>query len=248
MTSQGGFRTVVVERENRPRRVPFSPDGRPSGWQPTIPKSDGLLGVLHRFSRSLAGRMAGAALVFCAALGLAACKQGASFHAVDITGADYAQNWSMPDADGQVRTLADFGGKAVFVFFGFAQCPDVCPTTMLEMAEVKQQLGADGDRLQIVFVTVDPERDTPEVMRQYLGSFDEDAVALIGSPAQLAEMAREFKVTYEKVPGPTEASYTMNHTAAGFLYDPQGRIRLYVRYGTPVDQVVADVRQLLQGR
>nr|WP_242612695.1 SCO family protein [Corticibacter populi] len=185
-----------------------------------------------------------------AALGLAACRQEPakpSFHSVDISGASYAKDWHMPDANGQPRSLADFAGKAVYVFFGFAQCPDVCPTTMLEMAEVKQALGADGDRLQIVFVTVDPERDTPEIMRAYIGSFDPDAVALVGSPEQVAAMAKDFKVFYQKVPGPSESTYTIDHSAGGYLYDPQGQLRLYVKYGTPMDQLTADIRTLLQG-
>lgn len=178
------------------------------------------------------------------ALTLAACGEKVRFNGLDISDVGYARNWSMPDADGKTRTLADFAGKVVFVFFGFAQCPDVCPTTMLEMAEVKEQLGEDGKRLQIVFVTVDPERDTPEVLREYLANFDPDAVPLIGTPEQLAAMAKEFRVTYRKVP--TEGGYTMDHTAAGYVYDTQGKLRLYVRYGTPVDQVAADVRQLLK--
>lgn len=189
-----------------------------------------------------------AALWCAAALGLGACSQEAKprFTGLDLSEATYAQNWSMPDAHGQVRTLADFAGKVVFVFFGYAQCPDVCPVTMAEMAEVKEKLGADGQRLQIVFVTVDPERDTPEVMREYLANFDPQAVALVGSPEQVAAMAKDFRVTYRKVPGPSEGAYTIDHSAAGYVYDPKGKLRLYIRYGTPVDDIVADVRQLLQ--
>ncbi|THU01505.1 SCO family protein [Lampropedia puyangensis] len=186
------------------------------------------------------------------AAGLWGCQQDdaprpAAFHGIDVTGASYAKDWSMPDANGQIRSLADFAGNAVYVFFGFAQCPDVCPTTMLEMAEVKRQLDSDAGRFQVVFVTVDPERDTPDVMRAYLSSFDEQAVALIGSAEQLAQMAKDFKVIYQKVPS-DRGGYTMNHTAAGFLYDPQGRLRLYMRYGTPVSDVLADVQQLLAGQ
>nr|WP_313790370.1 SCO family protein [Allofranklinella schreckenbergeri] len=196
-----------------------------------------------------ASRLGMAALAACVALGLAACgakEEKLRFNSLDLTGASYAQSWAMPDASGQMRTLADFAGKVVFIFFGYAQCPDVCPVTMVEMAQVKEQLGQDAKRLQIVFVTVDPERDTPEIMREYLGNFDPDAVPLIGTPEQVAAMAKDFKVTYQKVPGADENSYTINHTAAGYVYDTQGRLRLYVRYGTPVEQVVADVRQLLK--
>ncbi|PAT31106.1 SCO family protein [Vandammella animalimorsus] len=201
--------------------------------------------------RALRSRLLAAALVGAALLGLAGCtgsEPAAKFHTLDISGVDYAKGFSMPDAHGQHRSLADFAGKVVFVYFGFAQCPDICPTTMLEMAEVKKLLGEDGDKLQIVFVTVDPERDTPEVMRAYMESFDPQAVALVGNAEQIAAMARDFKVFYEKKPGSTPDTYTIDHSASGYMYDPQGRLRLYVRYGTPVDQIAADVRQLLQGR
>ena len=178
---------------------------------------------------------------------LAGCTEAKpSFNAVDITGADYARDFSLADADGKVRTLADFKGKAVVLFFGYAQCPDVCPTTMSEMAQVKQQLGADGDKLQVVFVTVDPARDTPEVMKAYMGAFDPSFVALIPTPDQLAALAKDFKVYFKKVDGKTPTSYSMDHSAASFVYDPQGRLRLYARYGAGVAPMVADLRTLLK--
>jgi protein SCO1/2 len=178
---------------------------------------------------------------------LAGCTEAKpSFNAVDITGADYARDFSLADADGKVRTLADFKGKAVVLFFGYAQCPDVCPTTMSEMAQVKQQLGADGDKLQVVFVTVDPARDTPEVMKAYMGAFDPSFVALIPTPDQLAAVAKDFKVYFKKVDGKTPTSYSMDHSAASFVYDPQGRLRLYARYGAGVAPMVADLKTLLK--
>ncbi len=183
------------------------------------------------------------------ALGLmAGCMQAKqSFNAVDITGADYAKDFSLKDANGATRTLADFKGKVVVLFFGYAQCPDVCPTTMTEMTQVKQQLGADADKLQVVFVTVDPERDTPEVMKAYMGAFDPGFVALIPTPEQLPAVAKDFKVYYKKAEGKTPTSYSMDHSAASFVYDPQGRLRLYSRYGSGVPAMVSDVRALLQG-
>jgi len=188
---------------------------------------------------------AGAAVV--AGVNLAACTESKpSFNAVDITGADYARDFSLTDADGKVRTLADFKGKAVVLFFGYAQCPDVCPTTMSEMAQVKQQLGADGDKLQVVFVTVDPARDTPEVMKAYMGAFDPSFVALIPTPDQLAAVAKDFKVYFKKVEGKTPTSYSMDHSAASFVYDPQGRLRLYARYGAGVAPMVSDLKTLLK--
>lgn len=181
-------------------------------------------------------------------LGLAGCMQSKqNFNAVDITGADYAKDFSLKDANGATRTMADFKGKVVVLFFGFAQCPDVCPTTMTEMAQVKQQLGADGDKLQVVFVTVDPDRDTPEVMKAYMGAFDPAFVALIPTAEQLTAVAKDFKVYYKKVEGRTPTSYSMDHSAASYVYDPQGRLRLYSRYGSGTAPMVADVKTLLQG-
>jgi protein SCO1/2 len=179
-------------------------------------------------------------------LGLAGCNETKqSFNAVDITGADYARDFSLKDADGKLRTMADFKGKVVVLFFGYAQCPDVCPTTMTEMAQVKQQLGADGDKLQVVFVTVDPARDTPEVMKAYMGAFDPSFVALIPTTDELAATTKDFKVYYKKVDGKTPTSYSMDHSAASFVYDPQGRLRLYARYGAGVPPMVADIKTLL---
>jgi len=180
---------------------------------------------------------------------LAGCTEAKpSFNAVDITGADYARDFSLADADGKVRTLADFKGKAVVLFFGYAQCPDVCPTTMSEMAQVKQQLGADGDKLQVVFVTVDPARDTPEVMKAYMGAFDPSFVALIPTPDQLAAVAKDFKVYFKKVDGKTPTSYTMDHSAASYVYDTQGRLRLYARYGSGAQVLASDLQMLLKNQ
>jgi protein SCO1/2 len=180
---------------------------------------------------------------------LSACGEAAkpSFNAVDMTGADYALDFALDDADGKRRTLADFKGKVVVLFFGYAQCPDVCPTTMTEMAQVKQQLGADGDRLQVVFVTVDPERDTAPVMKAYTSAFDPSFIALIPTPQQLSAMAKDFKVYYKKVDGSTPTSYSMDHSAASYVYDTQGRLRLYARYGAGVAPMTADVKTLLGG-
>ena len=187
---------------------------------------------------------AGAAGLF--GLSLAGCSESKpTFNAVDLTGAEYARDFKLTDMNGQVRTLGDFKGKVVVVFFGYAQCPDVCPTTMTEMAQVKQKLGKDGDKLQVVFITVDPERDTPEIMKAYMGAFDPAFVALIPTPEQLAAVAKDFKVYYKKVDGKTPTSYSMDHSAAQYIYDSQGRLRLYARYGAGVDPMVADIKALL---
>ena len=186
-----------------------------------------------------------AALALAAGCGERAAGPAVPFKGVDITGADYGRELALPDVDGRVRTLADFKGKAVVVFFGFTHCPDVCPTTMAELADVKRRLGADGERLQAVFVTVDPERDTPQQLKQYMTAFDPSFVALRGTPAQTEAIAKSFKAYYKKVPGADADSYTVDHTAGSYVFDPQGRLRLFVRYGQPVADWVSDLRQLL---
>jgi len=170
------------------------------------------------------------------------------FHNTDITGASYARGFELADQNGRRRSLAEFKGKVVSVFFGYTQCPDVCPTTLQEMGEVRRRLGADGERVQVVFVTIDPERDTPELLRNYVGAFDASFIALTGTPAEIAAMAKDFKVFYEKVPGSAPGQYTMNHTAASYVFDPQGRLRLFVRHGQGAEPLAADLKLLLDGR
>jgi protein SCO1/2 len=183
---------------------------------------------------------------------LTACDQlglgGASkpvFKGVDLTGAEYARSLNLPDLDGRNRSLADFKGKVLVVFFGYTQCPDVCPTTMVELAEVKRSLGADGDRVQGIFVSVDPERDTAVLLKAYLASFDPSFVALRGSEEQVKAAAKEFKVYFAKVPGKTAETYTMDHTAASFIFDTQGRVRVFSRYGSGAQALTDDIKMLL---
>ncbi len=168
------------------------------------------------------------------------------FHGIDITGATYARDFQLTDHNGQPRSLKDFAGKVVVLFFGFTQCPDVCPTSMAELAEVKRALGKDGDKLQGLFVTVDPQRDTPEVLKGYMGNFDPSFLALRGTPEQLAAMAKDFKVYYKKVEGKTPTSYSMDHSAASFIFDTQGRVRLYTRYGSGAQALADDIKLLLK--
>ena len=189
----------------------------------------------------------GASLMVAASL--AACgpkpAEKLQFKGTDITGAEYGRALALTDQDGKSRSLADFKGKVVVVFFGYTQCPDVCPTTMAELAQVKKSLGQDGDRLQGIFVTVDPERDTPAVLKSYMGSFDPSFVALRGTVEQTKEVAKEFKVFYAKVPGKTENAYTIDHTAGSYIFDTKGRLRLFVRYGGGSDALAADLKTLL---
>ncbi len=171
-----------------------------------------------------------------------------SFHGTDITGVDYAKDFALTDFNDQPRTLADFKGKAVVVFFGYTQCPDVCPTTMGELVQVKQALGAEGDKLQVLFISIDPERDTPAVLKAYMANFDPGFLALYApSSDKLAALAKDFKVFYQKVPGKEPGAYSMDHTAASYVYDPQGRLRLFERYGTPVADLTADIKRLIDG-
>ena len=195
--------------------------------------------------RGLATLAAGASLLW-----LAACdRAGApSFRAIDITGADYARELNLPDFDGRPRSLAEFKGQVVVVFFGFTHCPDVCPTTLVELATVRKALGAQGDRLQGIFVTVDPERDTPELLKAYATNFDPSFVALRGTLEQTQAVAKHFKVFFAKVPGKAPGSYTIDHTAGSYVFDPQGRVRLFTRHGTGAQALEANVRLLLDGR
>ncbi len=185
-----------------------------------------------------------ATLAGCDKLGLAP-KSEVAFRGADITGAEYAKTLSLPDASGQPRTLGDFKGKVTVVFFGYTQCPDVCPTTMAELALVKKSLGADADKLQAVFVTIDPERDTPEILKSYMASFDPTFVALRGTLAQTQATAKAFKVYFAKVPGKAEGSYTMDHSAGAFIFDTKGDVRVFERYGAGVEGLAADVKTLI---
>ena len=193
-------------------------------------------------------KSSGRLLTLATAVVLAACGvEKPAFKGVDITGADYAQGWTLTDQHGQVRTLKDFAGKAVVVFFGFTQCPDVCPTALQEMVQAKQLLGNQADKLQGVFITVDPERDTPEVLTAYMANFGPDFVALRPTPEQLPKVAKDFKIYFKKVEGQTPTSYTMDHSAGSFTFDPQGRIRLYNRHASGAAALAEDVKILLKG-
>lgn len=171
----------------------------------------------------------------------------ASFKATDITGADYGRALELTDASGAARTLRDWAGKVVVLFFGFTQCPDVCPTTLATMADVMKRLGPEADRVQVLFVTLDPERDTAAVLAPYVTAFDPRFVALRGDKDATAKAAREFKVFYQKVPGKTEGNYSLDHTAASYVLDGQGRLRLYVRHQQTGEDIAADLRALLAG-
>ena len=194
-------------------------------------------------------------LVASLALGVAVCSltlvtacspDKPKFNAIDVTGANYAKSFALKDHTGQERKLTEFKGKAVVVFFGYTQCPDVCPTTMTELVEVKSLLGAHADKLQAVFITVDPVRDTAELLNAYVTNFDPSFVALIPTPEQLVEVAKEFKIYYKKVDGKTPTSYTMDHSAGSYIFDAQGQVRLFSRYGSGPQAIAQDIAVLLK--
>ncbi len=184
-------------------------------------------------------------------LALAACdppqKPKASFSNTDVTGLDYAKGFSLTDHHGQKRSLDDFRGKVVLVFFGFTHCPDVCPTTLSEMAGIMKSLGPDAHRLQVLFITLDPARDTPALLADFVPAFDPSFIGLTGDQASIDAVAKDFKVFAQKVPGKDGQSYTIDHTAGSYVFDRHGRIRLFVRHGQPGDGLLTDLKQLLAG-
>jgi len=197
---------------------------------------------------SRAGTRRRQCLIALASLALAACgASGPTFEASDVTGSSFGRDFALKDPDGKARTLADFRGKAVVVFFGYTQCPDVCPATLATLAEAMKRLGADADRVQVLFVTIDPERDTPQLLKQYVPAFDPRFLGLYGDADATARTAKEFKVIYQKVAGPAPDSYTMDHSAGSYVFDPQGRLRLFVSNGQGPDVFAHDLRELLRG-
>ena len=180
---------------------------------------------------------------------LAACgARGPDFQASDITGASFGRDFELRDPTGKLRHLAEFRGTAVVVFFGYTLGPDVCPTTLAALADAMKRLGPDADRVQVLFITVDPERDTPQLLAQYVPAFDPRFLGLYGDADATARTAKEFRILYQKVAGSTPGTYTMDHSAGSYVYDPQGRLRLYVANGQGADVFAHDLRALLASR
>lgn len=188
-------------------------------------------------------------LPLCIAALLVACggEQKPQFRNTDITGADYAGGFELTDHTGQRRTLEDFRGKVVTVFFGFTQCPDVCPSALATMSDVMKSLGADAERVQVLFITVDPERDTQELLAHYVPTFDPRFVGLFGTLEETAAVAKDFRIFYAKSGDTSGPNYTIDHSAGTYVFDPQGRLRLYVRHAESADSIAADLRLLLDG-
>ena len=189
-------------------------------------------------------RDARALLLLLVCLVLAYCTKP-EFNNIDISGADYARDFALTDVGGARRTLADYRGKAVVVFFGYTHCPDVCPTTLAQLAQARRLLGADADRVQVLFVTLDPDRDTPQLLSRYVPAFDPSFVGLTGNQQQITAAAREFRVLFEKVAGSTPDSYTLDHTSGSFVFDPKGHVRLYVPAQATADKIASDLKRLL---
>lgn len=207
-----------------------------------------LLMSKHAFTRvARTARLLLTACLIGAAFATAGCgKSEPAFQNLDLTGnTQFGADFALPDTNGKMRSLADYKGKAVVLFFGYTHCPDVCPTTMAELTQALQQLGPDAKRVQVLFVTVDPARDTPQVLSQYVQAFNPSFVGLRPSEAQLTKIAKDFRVYYAKVPGTTPDNYTMNHTAASYVFDPSGKLRLFVRDGQGAQPWVHDLKLLL---
>ena len=182
------------------------------------------------------------------ALMLVACENKPAFNALDLTGIQgYGTDFRLIDHTGKPRTLADFRGKVVVMFFGYTQCPDVCPTTLSDMRQVMQKLGPDAERLQVLFVTVDPKRDSRDLLAKYVPAFNPAFLGLYGDEAATDKVAKDFKIVHQIQEGKTADSYTVAHTAASVVFDPQGRLRLFISYGMEVDKITADVKLLLKG-
>jgi protein SCO1/2 len=167
------------------------------------------------------------------------------FKLTDVSGANFGRELNLFDHNGKPRSLADFRGKVVVVFFGFVHCPDVCPVTLSELAAVARELGRDADRMQVLFVTVDPDRDTPEVLRQYVPSFDPRFLGLYGDAEATARAAKEFKIFYQKQAPKEAKSYSVDHSAGTYILDREGRLRLFARYGAGAPALLHDIRILL---
>ena len=179
---------------------------------------------------------------------LAACSPKPDFKNVDITGSTaFGKDFSLLDSDGKTKTLADFRGKVVVMFFGYTQCPDVCPTTLTEMQQVMTLMGSQADKVRVLFVTVDPERDTAAILKQYVPAFDARFLGLRPvDQAALEQVTKDFKIYYKKVPGSQAGSYTMDHTAGSYAFDPEGRLRLYIKHAQGPETLAHDLKELLK--
>jgi protein SCO1/2 len=187
-------------------------------------------------------------LIVAASLLVSACSEPVKFNSTDITGVDWGKDFALVDPSGKTRHIADFQGKAVVLFFGYTQCPDVCPTTLAAMRDALKLMGPDAQRVQVLFVTLDPARDTPELLGQYVPWFEPSFLGLWGDEKTVAAVAQDFKIFYAKQPGKEPGSYAIDHAASSYIFDPQGRLRLTVRHGEAPERVAADLKLVLAGK
>lgn len=187
-------------------------------------------------------------LIVAAGLFASACSEPVKFNSTDITGVDWGKDFALVDPSGKTRRMADFQGKAVVLFFGYTQCPDVCPTTLTAMRDALKLMGPDAQRVQVLFVTLDPARDTPQLLGQYVPWFDPSFLGLWGDEKTTAAVAQDFKIFYAKQPGKEPGSYSIDHAASSYIFDPQGRLRLTVRHGETPEHVAADLKLVLAGK
>ena len=181
-------------------------------------------------------------------LSLTGCKQQApakNFQATDITGVDFGKDFQLTDHTGRLRTLADFRGKLVVMFFGYTHCPEVCPTTMSDLAQALKLMGKDGDKVQVLFVTIDPERDTQALLAQYVPAFNPGFLGLMGDEATTTKVAKDFRIFYQKVKSKDGKSYEVDHTSGTYVFDQSGTLRLFMKYGQGAQSIVHDLNQLL---
>lgn len=179
---------------------------------------------------------------------LAACSpasEEASYFGTDITGADFASGFKLTDHHGEIRQLSDYQGKVVALFFGFTHCPDICPTTMADLAAAMKLMGGNSDEVQVLFVTVDPERDTPEVLAQFVPSFDSRFIGLTGTTEEIDQVAKAFKIFYARQQEAGQTGYSFDHSAGVYVYDRQGKIRIYLKYGQKPVEIAHDLSRLL---
>jgi protein SCO1 len=203
---------------------------------------------LRSFLKLAPTKIFGLCLLSLLIVGILGCSPKPSFKNVDITGSTaFGNNFSLLDANGNTKTMADYKGKVVVVFFGFTQCPDVCPTTLTEMDEALKLLGPKADKVQVIFITVDPERDTASVLAQYVPAFNPRFVGLRpADEAGLEKVAKDFRIYYKKVPGSKPGSYTMDHSAGSYVFDQNGQLRLYIKHAQGPEVLAHDLKNILQ--
>jgi protein SCO1/2 len=203
---------------------------------------------LHSILKLAPSRVLGLGLLSLLIIGVLGCSPKPSFKNVDITGSTaFANNFSLLDTNGNTKTMADYKGKVVVVFFGFTQCPDVCPTTLTEMDEALKLLGPKADKVQVIFITVDPERDTASVLAQYVPAFNPRFIGLRpADEAGLEKIAKDFRIYYKKVPGSKPGSYTMDHSAGSYVFDQNGQLRLYIKHAQGPEVLAHDLKNILQ--